>query len=351
MDSSWIEVLPLPKSRPGWVAAILLFMLTGGIFLPFQPRLAEKAIIEIDTKESFSDSDIDGIYQISYPKILSPDSTIPITFRISSDEEPPLQIQSAGVVWTCYFYSNGQLWLNDRRFVTTDELLISSNESIFIFQMPNCVMDKTHEIRGSFYITLAHSNKRVEFSNNVITIEINRWKAYTNPILHILTTLKYGLIGIALLSLISVWLVEYKKHQDIWLTSKEGWNIARQTFIRASIGFLIILGILITLLVSNKYIGIVIIVILFTILLTWLFQPNLQAIWKIIRMRQIGKIQAAKLSEDATKIEAEKSSTVILSKSVSSEKKTKSTTSRNSSSAKAPEKKRQKTSSKPPKRL
>lgn len=285
MDSSWIEVLPLPKSRPGWVAAILLFVLVGmPIFLYIQPQLAERGVIEIDSNKSFSHNGIEGISQLVYPRFLSPDSVIPITFRISSIEKPTLQIQSISVVWTCRFYSNGQLLLNNNRNGATKDLSIASNEARINFQMPNCVMDETDEIQGSFSIVLAGSNERVDVSNNVI-IELNRWKVVTTSVLNVLAPTRNGLIVIAILSLISVWLVENKKHQNVWLDSREGWSVARRTFVRALSRFLIILTVLITLLASNDPVGKVIGVILLFILLVWLFLPNLQASWIKLRNR------------------------------------------------------------------
>ena len=271
MDSSWLEILPLPKSRPGWMATIFMAILGVVIFWTIQPKLFYYAQEHYYFKTRTALRDGISI-EVTYPHFIGVATQYNIELSFSNPTSETLAIEAIEVIQ--YNASSGQT--AQRTINTVDVKLRPKETFIYTFSLatPSFAYDGSRvvvepEINTSGY------QPDLPFSNYHGIVDVDRWSALQLNIFQSIVNITNGIILITLLAMISVWITEYKNHQDVWLSTKEGWDIVRGIFFKAVRIFLSLLLLIAIIFGFPKELSLLGAIALSLGFAVWLFKPEL----------------------------------------------------------------------------
>jgi hypothetical protein len=273
MDTSQIEILPLPKSRPGWLAAIFLALLGMIIYSTARPT-AHAYLLDTyyeTVKQQYHFDSADLQVSITTPRFVDSAKPYPVdvdVVNMSSFPETNLNsIQVSQRIWDAKpdQYSNVRL---DTSLYTNEHF-----QNTFLFTAPKDAKNGTPlGIGGLFYL----SQGTAGFES--APIKVDRWRALQVGALKSLTETNSGMTLVVVFALISVWLVEDERHQVIWLSTKKGWGIFKDIFFKSLRIFspmLLAIGIVVA---SPKYLSISLVILLILAFFGFLFESNITKI-------------------------------------------------------------------------
>lgn len=322
MDSSWLEILPLPKSRPGWMAAIFLTILS---VIPWWYVYPSLSTYVQNTYYTTAEGDAFGVLGAIVQTPVFVEESKPYVAKIILENwsREEVKINSVRIKKSEYSYYSSNPPLEKWMTISLDSVLLPHDtiEVPITFSVPYQTNNKNNIIYGSEMISLSFTVyytigdrdqiiKEIVFSSvtpeppyslrsrlgryysetSSIYMVVDRWSVLQANVFQTFIVGKYTPLFIFLVVLLSVWLTEYKNHQDLWLSTKEGWNSVRKIFLISAIKYFSLIFVFLIAFSFTQFIGWIVVFVLVILFLGWLLQPEISQLLSKLKQRKVTKV-------------------------------------------------------------
>lgn len=303
-----LDRLPLPRSRPAWIAAFLLALIFSLTLFPFQGWLAR---LERNNYLGYNfpifkgePNEVENInVSFTLPRYIATDTAYSFTTTIHNQDDAPITVENVFVdvlLPVEKINTDGNLSttvgpvilskmigeqvlpktiLQGQTLAIVSTLSPEEFRSLFDLIDQGIFLNFSVHLNGQYYQLVSQGN---EYAAYIINDE--RRSLINNIVVNILATEKifWFILG---MSMLSCWIVEDKKYQDLWLNDKSGWKAAFATMAR---GMGVFLGVLLLggLFVVFSRFAVITLIVFLTAMMFWIFGFPTKTFWKWKKVKQ-----------------------------------------------------------------
>jgi multisubunit Na+/H+ antiporter MnhG subunit len=225
MDTAWLEVLPMPKSRPGWITAFFLAIL-GLILLWITQPVAHDYLLDAyyrTDEQAYYSNKVYMLIHTTTPRFVDAAEPYPIEVEVTRlNYETDFNLSSIQVAQRAKdSKSSDSVKINFDPEFNLEFVSNTSFKNRLLLTAPKGAKNDTQLNLTVQINTTGNLHNSEMITTRPIPVNVNHWRVMQARLLENLVETNAGMLLVVAFALISVWFVEYKQRRTARLSVQE----------------------------------------------------------------------------------------------------------------------------------